>query len=331
MTDSNTKKPSKNIAALALVAFAVVIASFILKNKETFFNKEDQKIEKEIVEEPKPDLKIAQIASEETAKDTDNDGLLDWEEALWGTDPKNPDSDGDKTTDGDEKKQNRNPMVAGPNDSLDTSVDTSLIEEKEINGDEKPTLTGELAKTFFSKFMYLKQNSALDENSKNALVQEISNLAESSFDYKKYEVTDLSIIQNPTKEEIKSLGLDLAYIQVSVLASVVKNQQTISNDFTIIADIYASAAKSIVSIKVPDNVKNSVVAMANNYSKAAAAIMTLKDDTDPVKSTIGIQAYQQAKEDQGKLVLQFANFFRQNGIIFDSNGTESYWNEVVQQ
>ncbi len=32
--------------------------------------------------------------------DSDSDGLKDWEETLWGTDPKNPDTDGDGTEDG---------------------------------------------------------------------------------------------------------------------------------------------------------------------------------------------------------------------------------------
>jgi len=34
--------------------------------------------------------------------DSDNDGLLDWEEKLFGTDPQNPDSNGDGTLDGEE-------------------------------------------------------------------------------------------------------------------------------------------------------------------------------------------------------------------------------------
>ncbi len=51
-------------------------------------------------------------------KDSDNDGLKDWEEALWKTDPQNPDSDGDGTPDGEEVAEGRNPAVPGPNDSL---------------------------------------------------------------------------------------------------------------------------------------------------------------------------------------------------------------------
>lgn len=50
--------------------------------------------------------------------DSDNDGLQDWEEALWRTDPADPDTDKDGTADGEETRHNRNPLRAGPNDEL---------------------------------------------------------------------------------------------------------------------------------------------------------------------------------------------------------------------
>jgi len=54
-----------------------------------------------------------------TSLDSDSDGLKDWEEALRGTDPKNPDTDGDGTPDGEEVKEGRNPLKKGPDDVLD--------------------------------------------------------------------------------------------------------------------------------------------------------------------------------------------------------------------
>ncbi len=55
-------------------------------------------------------------------KDSDNDGLKDWEEALWKTDPQNQDSDGDGTPDGKEVAEGRNPAVPGPDDSLSSAL-----------------------------------------------------------------------------------------------------------------------------------------------------------------------------------------------------------------
>lgn len=48
--------------------------------------------------------------------DTDNDGLKDWEEELYKTDPYNPDTDGDGYLDGEEVNSGHNPLIKAPND-----------------------------------------------------------------------------------------------------------------------------------------------------------------------------------------------------------------------
>ncbi|MEO6077633.1 MAG: hypothetical protein ABIP54_02510 [Candidatus Andersenbacteria bacterium] len=50
--------------------------------------------------------------------DTDNDGLNNTQEALWGTNPNNPDTDGDQYKDGDEVANCHNPLVPAPKDKL---------------------------------------------------------------------------------------------------------------------------------------------------------------------------------------------------------------------
>lgn len=49
-------------------------------------------------------------------KDTDNDGLKDWEENLYKTDSLNSDTDADGYLDGEEINSGHNPLVKGPND-----------------------------------------------------------------------------------------------------------------------------------------------------------------------------------------------------------------------
>ena len=51
--------------------------------------------------------------SRTSGTDTDQDGLKDWEEVLWKTDPNNPDTDGDGVNDGDEVVQGRSPVGQG--------------------------------------------------------------------------------------------------------------------------------------------------------------------------------------------------------------------------
>lgn len=67
-----------------------------------------------VIEIPKTKEELVQVLQH----DSDNDGLKDWEEKIYGTDLKNPDTDSDETTDGEEIKLSRNPLKRGPDDKL---------------------------------------------------------------------------------------------------------------------------------------------------------------------------------------------------------------------
>lgn len=58
-------------------------------------------------------------------QDSDGDGLRDWEEVLYHTDPHNPDTDGDGTPDGLEVKLGRDPTI--PNTSKDPGQPNDLV------------------------------------------------------------------------------------------------------------------------------------------------------------------------------------------------------------
>jgi len=71
-------------------------------------------------------ISMADMTLESLSKDSDNDGLKDWEEALWKTGVNNPDTDGDGTLDGEEVKLSRDPLKPGPDDKLEEKVVSSL-------------------------------------------------------------------------------------------------------------------------------------------------------------------------------------------------------------
>ena len=56
--------------------------------------------------------------SEQDLRDSDNDGLKDWEEELFKTNPNNPDTDNDGYIDGEEVNSGHNPLVKAPGDML---------------------------------------------------------------------------------------------------------------------------------------------------------------------------------------------------------------------
>lgn len=69
-----------------------------------------------------PDNQTPQLRPEEQGKDTDSDGLSDAEERLYGTDMRNPDSDGDTYLDSNEVFHGYDPVTPAPSSLADSTV-----------------------------------------------------------------------------------------------------------------------------------------------------------------------------------------------------------------
>ena len=63
-------------------------------------------------------------------KDSDGDGLKDWEEKIYGTRVDNADTDGDGTSDGEEIKLSRHPLRPSPGDELSITLPPPEDENK---------------------------------------------------------------------------------------------------------------------------------------------------------------------------------------------------------
>ncbi|MCH7529851.1 hypothetical protein IIB50_01915 [Patescibacteria group bacterium] len=94
------------MAVFALLSLSVVVL-FVSQQKHTVYQETEG---------------VASIPNTvpQTTLDSDDDGLKDWEEVLWGTDPFNPDTDNDGTDDGVEIAVDRNPLVSSSGGVLDT-------------------------------------------------------------------------------------------------------------------------------------------------------------------------------------------------------------------
>lgn len=99
----------KNKIPLLLIILAVILIIggliFVLKysDKKSLLGK---KLDKDYQENLK------------NLKDSDNDGLRDWEEELYKTDPYNSDTDNDGYLDGEEVDSDHNPLIKAPGDEL---------------------------------------------------------------------------------------------------------------------------------------------------------------------------------------------------------------------
>lgn len=110
-------------------------------------------------------------------KDTDGDGVSDWEEGLWATDPTKKDTNGDGTPDGAE--------IAKRKSDTDGSVKTSGEEEKNL------TLTDRFGRELFSTVAALNQAGTVDQGAVDKLTTSLTNQIQNPVVRKVFLISDL--------------------------------------------------------------------------------------------------------------------------------------------
>ncbi len=124
-------------------------------------------------------------------KDTDGDGVLDWEEGLWGTDPRKKDTNDDGIPDSVEienlKKQETQNQQGEP----------LLQDEKNL------TETDKFSREFFATVATLNQNGQIDQATVNKLSESLANNIQNSPPKKVFVISDLKVIKDDSVQAVK--------------------------------------------------------------------------------------------------------------------------------
>lgn len=239
----------------------------------------------------KKDLTTA-TAEDLSTKDSDGDGIRDWEEFLWNLDPNKKDTDGNGIPDDKELETKRAALQA-----LNTSSTSTA----------SSTFTDTFSKEFFVAFNALKQSGNLTEANMTKLSQQsLSALTQTTLE-PKYSKTNLIIASSTPNTKtayqtaitqtgkgltVTSLGKELNLLYKAI--NKPKSEKLIV-ELTKIQEIYLTLAERTIAIPVPSAIQNSHLDLANNYYKLGAAVggMT-KIYTDPALSIVYFSEYQKA-------------------------------------
>ncbi len=312
--------------------FFVVLAFLIFGGGFWFFSKSNKPSEKPLAA---GNLKTAEpIIAEELDKDSDNDGLKDWEEALWGTDPVNPDTDKDGTLDGEEIKQDRNPLVPGPNDKLPKP---SVNSNEETASPEQPdTLTSALSKQLFAAYLTDKQSGGqISGDQKQALLDSFMASLDSFNQTETKEVytkSDLQISKNSDRNAIKEYGNNFALIIKKYFGPISENEMAVfQNALTKnnekefeklgpIAGAYRNTAREALSLTVPNDFSDSHLTIINGFIAIAKEIDILKNTAqDPTRSLLALKQYQTDVATTYASLKNLNNYFLTKGVVFLDN------------
>lgn len=309
--------PSKIFIAVAASALFIVGGGYLV-----FFVVGSRQ---QVVREEKNERQLA-IQSNEAAlfaaKDTDGDGLKDWEEVLWHTDPNNPDTDGDGIKDNDEILAKRDPTKAGPNDTIDALALAQKMYPakagsigKEKQGEQSSTLTEQLARDFSDAYVRRKFSGSgtIDQNYLSKLLfsgvtkgigKENLQLPDEIFTKK-----DFVIVADSSSAAIRDYLNRLGELFVSIpnngdpaLSAQNELQFTIRaieeerlddlKKLLVARDAYKKFANGLKAMPVPASMAKSHQSMANSFWRLSLIVEQMSEfEKDPAASFAALNAY----------------------------------------
>lgn len=200
------------------------------------------------------------IASEPDA-DPDGDGLKNWREETYTTDPRNPDTDGDGYLDGEEVASGYNPTIPAPNDALPgTDTNSPRPLPKNLTTYLAQILTqkissGEIAPAEGSSLDDIKNDPNLAYNQDlmdEALVQ-IGLRAKEYFTLPLVKKEDISISSSPTTYE--SIGIYIIAMGQAVSRSP-EVKQLNKSEFAIIKETVEGKNTGEITLLLASTRKN---------------------------------------------------------------------------
>ena len=332
-TSISSMLPSKKVVVLLVVL--LLAGGFYL-----WVSVDSQSKPKLSTKENFSQVKSSSQAITYTEKDTDGDGLKDWEEALWGTNPDMADTDGDGTPDGEEVSLKRNPAVAGPNDRIEEiGLAPSTIKFQEENENLTPT---EIAsREFFARYLQMKSSGSFGSTSANDLSNSFAKEVFQNTSYPnptKHSSGELLLIQNPTNTDRKKYGNDVGIIfeKYGTSNGIAGNEPAIAlkayqNDNPAILNeidkgtaIYGQIIRDLLGLPVPSDAAYVHIQVINVFEALRTQNIFLKRGfTDPVSFAFGVDNYTNVYKDFLEAFASANDYFTLHNIAFEDAETGS--------
>ncbi|MDP2651757.1 MAG: thrombospondin type 3 repeat-containing protein [bacterium] len=283
-------------------------------------------------------------ASTETAllqaiakKDSDNDGLPDWEEALYGTSSNNPDSFSLGMTDGEAVAKglvvpkviaNIQVATSSPNGSSD--FDSSLPSPA-----AEGTLTAAFAENFFSLYLATKEAKGGGDLSESEL-SNISDQALNSLSSAVIAAPDFKSMRNLTvsgsgPDALKAFAASAEAVllkntsaatksEVLYLQDLVeKNDPTALAYITALAKVYRDSAAGLAVLPVPTELAADYLSLINAMARVSETTTDFaRVETDPLATILALKQYPDAVLALGTAFINIGNIYKKGGIFLST-------------
>ena len=312
--------PSKKIIVLAIGVIAVVSSIIILTSSKNTPLIQDSAL---VVSTSSLRNTIAEI-------DSDGDGLKDWEEALWGTDPRKTDSDGDSINDFEEVTTQQRQEAAAFEQNLASSTESFMATFNAILADESLNQTEKLSRSLFTQFAVARNAGVkIDTSVADSLIGTLGSTfpVQQQIVATSITLSDLIIVDRTDPSFLKEYGnnvgllltgLDTEGTELLVLAQFAqsRNLETFEQLETISAR-YESAAIALQAVTVPGIAANAHTVLVNGLFQLSAVVAQFDLlIRDPVAGLLLLQSYDQVTSTLGIAIQELQSLFTANGIAF---------------
>lgn len=332
--------PSRKILTLLAFIVAIILIGLAVKYARLPRNGEQQVVPTVAI---RKDISLLTTQNE---KDSDEDGLKDWEETLWGTDPAQADSDSDGTVDGREIKENRNPLIANnakqgqaPSDAVSAEIikdqETTIQEQKALSATER------LSRDLLSYYLATRQGGAsLSETQKEELVyQLLRKYATDGTRVAAYSKKDIKLLHRDTAEAIHDYGNAVGEIlfgpaTTTAAVTTISLEQIMQNeDVSELARLdpviawYGNAVKGLLAIAVPDSAVALHVELLNAFDRVQGDLSGIRSlFEDFITAWTAMRYYQGDLAYMQKTLTQLGDYFPFKKVDFP---TSEYGHKVV--
>lgn len=273
------------------MAIVFLVALFVIKN-QTFYSPQTTETSQEKNQTEGLTYGNESIG-ELVNKDTDGDGVLDWEEGLWGTDPTKKDTDDDGILDNIEIEKLK-------------ASQKSEAESLSTNETKKLTETEKLADQFFTTIVALEQNGSLNEATIDQITSSFIENLPTTKQRKIYTIKNIKISSDESRATIQAYNIRLQALQAKyplnenveaiLLKSVTDNGEVDASVFKKLNPLINQLngiVKEMLTINPPKSLAILHVMIINGFQKLSENLSDIQlTDTDAVLAFSAINQYE---------------------------------------
>lgn len=278
-------------------------------------------------------------ASTETAllqaiatKDTDTDGLPDWEESLYGTDPLKPDTRGLGMSDGEAVKKGL--IVPKANSELPTPAESGGTSSTGVAA-PAPAPSGTLTAAFSQQFFYLYLAAKQKAGGEDLTAQQVASVAQTALQQLSSAIAPASDFKTANEIKTGAGGADAfrAYAAAAEAVVAAHSAKLPKNELEYLADAekgdssgldnleklsvsYRNFAAGWAALSVPPEVKPAHLKIVNAAARISGINHQLASlDTDPLSTMLALQLAPDAVRALAEGFIEIEKIAKNTGVI----------------